>query len=126
MAALCCEWSVRNSLSMLGWSGGSMQVLPIVVFWLSAPVALLWLFADQRRRCRVCLARLATPTHFGSPSSWLLDPMGTELLCERGHGTLYVPETHSSTQKPEGWTELDESWREIFAGDGRRGTGGRE
>ena len=114
MAALCCEWSVANSLSMLGWSGQNMQVLPIVIYWLSAPVALLWLFADQRRRCRVCLARLATPTHFGSASSWLLDPMGTELLCERGHGTLYVPETHSSTQKPEGWTKLDESWREIF------------
>ena len=126
MAAVCCEWSVANSLSMLGWSGQNMQVLPVVVYWLSAPVALLWLFADQRRRCRVCLARLATPTHFGSPSSWLLDPMGTELLCERGHGTLYVPETHASTQKLEGWTKLDESWREIFTGAGGQGPGAGE
>lgn len=114
LAALCCEWSVAHSLSMLGWSGQNMQAVGIAAYYLGAPVAGLWLLEDQRRRCRVCLARLSTPTHFGSPGSCLLDPMGTELLCERGHGTLYVPDTHASTQKPEGWTKLDESWREIF------------
>lgn len=114
LAAACCEWSVSHSLSMLGWSGQNNQALGVIVYYLSAPPALLWLLADQRRRCRVCLTRLATPTQFGSPSSWLLDPMGTELFCDRGHGALYVPETHTSTQKPEAWTKLDESWREIF------------
>jgi hypothetical protein len=73
-----------------------------------------WAFHDQRRRCPVCLMRLALPVTIGSWSSSLLDPVSTELLCERGHGALCIPETQSSVAEPDSWTAMDDSWRELF------------
>jgi hypothetical protein len=72
-----------------------------------------WLFRDQFRRCPVCLHRLSMPVTIGSWSS-SLEPVSTEFLCERGHGSLCVPETESSASEPDRWTELDDSWRELF------------
>ena len=70
-----------------------------------------WSFADQHRRCPVCLSWLALPITLGSWSS-VLDPVTTEFLCESGHGSLCVPETEQSER--ERWTNLDASWRDFF------------
>jgi len=83
-------------------------------FYLGCGAALYWCFHDQRRRCPVCLHRLSIPFTSGSWSSPLFDPVSTELLCDQGHGSLWVPETQSSANVAEHWTGLDESWRELF------------
>jgi hypothetical protein len=70
-----------------------------------------WSFADQRRRCPVCLQPLSMPVTIGSWSS-VLDPAQTETLCDSGHGMLCQPETTDGPQ--ERWTNLDPSWRELF------------
>ena len=72
---------------------------------------MLWSFADQRRRCPVCLQRLSMPVRIGSWSS-VLDPASTELMCRNGHGTLSLSETGMS--EPDRWIELDPSWRSLF------------
>jgi hypothetical protein len=73
--------------------------------------AVLWSFADQRRRCPVCLQLMSMPVSMGSWSS-VLDPASTELLCRNGHGTLSISETAMS--QPDRWIELDPSWRSLF------------
>lgn len=75
--------------------------------------ALLWSLEDQRRRCHTCLRRMSLPVSVGSWSS-VFDPPGTELLCDRGHGSLCVSEASNSGD--DRWTPLDPSWEELFAG----------
>lgn len=83
-----------------------------IVFVAVFAYALLWNFDDQRRRCPVCLRRLAMPVSMGSWAS-TLEPVTTELLCDDGHGSLSVPE--SDLGESDRWTSLDASWRELFA-----------
>jgi hypothetical protein len=77
-------------------------------------LAFRWVLTDQRRRCPVCLRLLTDPTRIGQASQTFLELYGTELLCLRGHGLLYVPAipaTHS-TQR---WLALDSSWSSLFS-----------
>jgi hypothetical protein len=72
--------------------------------------AIVWVFADQRLRCPICLRRLAMPVAMGSWAS-TFEPPATELLCEVGHGSLCVSE--SAAGAPDRWVALDDSWREV-------------
>ena len=73
-------------------------------------VAALWIFDDQRRRCPVCLRRLARPVTVGSWGS-MFEPATTEFLCEDGHGALSLSE--SDNGEGDRWVSLDASWREL-------------
>ena len=75
---------------------------------------LLWSVVDQRKRCRVCAMGLGLPVTIGSWGSSLFNNASTELLCECGHGALYLPETQSSAAEPERWLSMDDSWKEMF------------
>jgi hypothetical protein len=81
------------------------------VFIVAFSCAVLWSFSDQRRRCPVCLQRLAMPVRIGTSAS-LFDPVRVESLCEHGHGLLSVIEAQDG--EDEEWTALDESWQELF------------
>jgi hypothetical protein len=59
-------------------------------------LGLAWAFRDQQRRCPICLRRMAHPVNAGQPSRTFLAWNGTELVCERGHTLLHVPETPTS------------------------------
>lgn len=72
-----------------------------------------WVLKDQRRRCPVCLRLLTNPVRIGRSSRFLLDWSGTELMCEQGHGLLYVPGTPSTFGRQR-WLYLDASWRGLF------------
>ena len=78
-------------------------------------VALRWAFADQRRRCPVCLRLLSNPTRIGGPSHVFLEWYGTELICAQGHGLLYVPEIPTSCYSTQRWQYLDASWSTLFS-----------
>jgi hypothetical protein len=82
-----------------------------LVFVAGFGCALLWAFADQRWRCPVCLKRLAMPVTIGSWGS-VFDPVATELLCNEGHGSLYISETE--TGEADRWTAFGLSWRGLF------------
>jgi hypothetical protein len=117
LAALRLELTTRGMLTPGGRLGGDLWAALALdwAFYLGCGAALYWCFYDQRRRCPVCLHRLSIPVTTGSWSSPLFDPVSTELLCDQGHGSLWVPETQSSASLAEHWTGLDESWRELFA-----------
>jgi hypothetical protein len=74
-----------------------------------------WAFRDQQRRCPICLRRMAHPVEVGQPSQTFLGWNGTELVCERGHTLLHIPETRTSWFSSQRWVCLDGSWQFLFA-----------
>jgi hypothetical protein len=78
-------------------------------------IGLRWAFRDQRHRCPVCLRRMTHPVEVGQPSRTFLAWSGTELVCERGHTLLHIPETTTSWFGTQRWMCLDGSWRFLFA-----------
>lgn len=91
----------------LGWAGGFGIFFFVLAFR--------WAVDDHRERCPVCLRRLTNPTRIGEPSHTFLDWYGTELMCDRGHGLLHVPEIHASCYNTQHWLDLDPSWSGLFS-----------
>jgi hypothetical protein len=73
-----------------------------------------WALRDQRQRCPVCLRLLTNPARVGQPSRNFLSWNGTELMCNRGHGLLHVPEIATSWFSTQRWLYLDPSWNGLF------------
>ena len=69
-------------------------------------LAFRWALDDHRRRCPVCLYHLSMPTPLGNSSRVLLDWYGTELICTRGHGMLYVSEVPYTSWGANRWLGL--------------------
>lgn len=72
-----------------------------------------WALADQKQRCPVCLHLLSNPTQIGSPTLSVLGWYGTELICTRGHGLLYIPGAPTSWCSKQRWQYLDPSWSTL-------------
>ncbi|MFZ0413465.1 MAG: hypothetical protein WAM15_01340, partial [Candidatus Acidiferrales bacterium] len=72
-----------------------------------------WALTDQRQRCPVCLRLLTNPTRIGSPTQSILGWYGTELICTRGHGLLYVPGAPTSWCCTQRWQYLDPTWSSL-------------
>jgi len=53
----------------------------------------------------------AAPVSIGSRAA-TFDPATTELVCERGHGSLAASETPQGP--PDHWTAFDSSWATLF------------
>jgi hypothetical protein len=88
--------------------------LMLIGAWIIYLLAFRWALIDQRQRCPVCLRSLTKPTQIGWPSQTFLEWYGTELMCEKGHGLLYVPEIPSSCYNTQRWLYLDPSWSGLF------------
>jgi hypothetical protein len=69
--------------------------------------SLFWALADQRQRCPVCLRLLSNPTRIGNSAQLVLGSYGAELMCNRGHGSLYVPTVPTSWCSSQRWQYLD-------------------
>ncbi|HEY1221739.1 MAG: hypothetical protein ABSE42_04005 [Bryobacteraceae bacterium] len=79
-------------------------------------IALRWALIDQRQRCPECLRLLGHPARIGHHSHTFLDSCGTEFVCPKGHGLLYVPETSTiSFRRTQRWQHLDRSWSGLFS-----------
>jgi hypothetical protein len=74
-----------------------------------------WVFADQQRRCPVCLRLLTKPVRIGTPSQTFLEWYGGESVCSRGHGILHVPEISCTHSRKAQWLRLDDSWSGLFS-----------
>ncbi len=103
---------------LLGWMGGTVYPMADeAAFWTFLPLAvalLTWSIADQQKRCRICLRRLTMAVDVGRSGSVLLNFAGTEMVCEDGHGMLYVAESESNSLERDRWRTLDDSWAELF------------
>jgi hypothetical protein len=94
--------------------GSSVSPFALHIAFFSGLFAARWILADQRRRCPVCLRLLANPVRMGEPSRILLEWHGTELMCLRGHGMLYVPEWPAIWSSRQRWLALGPSWGGLF------------
>jgi hypothetical protein len=94
--------------------GGSLSPLFFDVAVFGSLFAVRWILADQRKRCPVCLRLLANPVRIGESSRILLEWHGTELMCPRGHGLLYVPEWPAIWSGRQRWMDLGPSWGGLF------------
>jgi hypothetical protein len=90
---------------------GNIQAASAVVLCL---LGLNWAFRDQQQRCPYCLRPMAHPVQIGQPSRTFLDWNGTELVCERGHTLLHIPEIPTSWFRCQQWVCLDRSWQFLF------------
>lgn len=112
---------------LLAWT--SLRMLSIYVFGSVQPITngvalwfflvlsiapLSWAIRDQQKRCRVCLQKLGTPIQIGAPGHVLLDWSGTEMVCPRGHGVLYLPDSQANWLERDRWDNLDDSWAGLF------------
>ncbi len=97
----------------LGSLGGSLSPLFFEVALLGSLFAARWILADQRKRCPVCLRLLANPVRIGESSRILLEWHGTELMCPRGHGLLYVPEWPAIWSPRQRWMDLGPTWEGL-------------
>jgi hypothetical protein len=82
----------------------------VVCLW-----GLSWALHDQQHRCPVCLRRMRYPVEVGQVSRTFLSWNGTELVCERGHILLHIPEIPTSWFGARRWVCLDRSWQFLFA-----------
>lgn len=84
---------------------GALDVVPASIRPLAMIVgyvlALRWAVLDHRRRCPVCLRVLVPAAKTGRVSATFLGCYGTELCCDRGHGSMHDPAamTSYSTQR---------------------------
>jgi hypothetical protein len=105
-------WIEGNGLLRAHLERGTLQFASVLAFALTFfgvyGCSVIWVFADQRRRCPVCLGRLALPVTFGSWAS-IFEPVTTEMICGEGHGSMTVAE--SEIAGDDRWIELDETWR---------------
>ena len=98
----------------LGSLGGSVSPLYLDIALFGSFLAARWIIADQRSRCPVCLRLLAHPVRIGESSRILLEWHGTELMCDRGHGLLYVPEWPAIWSARQRWLDLGPGWSSLF------------
>ena len=98
----------------LGSLGGSLSPLTFDFVVFGSLFAARWIRADQRKRCPVCLRLLANPVRIGESSRILLEWHGTELMCLRGHGMLYVQEWPAIWSGRQRWMGLGTSWGGLF------------
>jgi hypothetical protein len=94
----------------LGSLGNSVTPVFLDIALFGSVFAVRWILADQRQRCPVCLRLLANPVRIGESSRILLEWHGTELMCLRGHGLLYVPEWPAIWSHQQRWMKLGPSW----------------
>jgi hypothetical protein len=94
--------------------GSSLSPLYFHAALFGSLFAVRWINADQRKRCPVCLRLLANPVRIGESSRILLEWHGTELMCLRGHGMLYVPEWPAIWSRRQRWMHLGPSWGGLF------------
>jgi hypothetical protein len=103
-AALRTHLAVRTLWLLFGWLAWTLAFLG------AFGCGVIWSFTDQRRRCPVCLRRLAMPVTLGSWAS-MFEPVTTEMLCDEGHGALCMDE--SEIGAGDRWIALDSSWRGL-------------
>lgn len=87
------------------WSSGTAAG-PFFIFWMTgigATLGIWWARRDQQLRCPECLARMTLSVQIGTHGAALLEGVGDELLCEYGHGSLWLPGAASQAFGPEVW-----------------------
>jgi len=105
----------------VGSLGSSVSPLVMHIGFFGGLFGARWILGDQHSRCPVCLRLLGNPVRMGESSRILLEWHGTELMCLRGHGMLYVPAWPAIWSGRQRWMDLGPSWGDLFPAAQLRG-----
>ena len=108
--------SLDLSYGLFPFNVNQALYIQMVVTFFGCLFGMSWVLNDQRRRCPVCLRRVAHPARVGQLSRTFLAWNGTELVCMGGHTLLHVPSLPTSWFGSQRWMFLDPSWKFLFAG----------
>lgn len=98
-----------GGITRLGVTGGVRPASGPFGAWFCDSVIvliLIWAWRDQPGRCRVCLHRMRLPTRIGVPGQMLLETAGEEVMCPRGHGSVYTSESVLGSDMSNRWMGL--------------------
>ena len=87
-------------------SSGRFWATQLLGTWMRVVVMLgvvLWAWRDQSSRCRVCLSRMSLPVRMGMRGRVLLEEVGEEWMCRKGHGSLYSAESVLGAEMGNRW-----------------------
>jgi MacB-like periplasmic core domain len=109
---LCFLFVMENTgVNRQGIMGGVWFGRDLFAMWLfliGSVVLGYWAWRDQKSRCRVCLNRLRDPIRIGIPGQVLLETTGLELMCSKGHGIIYSPESVLGSEMSDHWLGLED------------------
>lgn len=93
VAALDLRWaaSAAGAFFVFWWAG----IFAALAIWLA--------WRDQSTRCPECLTRMSMAVQIGTHGNPLLEGVGDELICEYGHGALWLPGAPAQAFGPEVW-----------------------
>jgi hypothetical protein len=95
-----------GGVTQLGVTGGirpGSGALGVWLFYCALAMILLWAFRDQPGRCRVCLHHMRQPIRIGTPGQMLLENAGHEVMCPRGHGSIYTSDSVLGADLSDRW-----------------------
>ena len=101
------ELTAANELGLTGGDAGRGGPLLLWTSFACMVVILVWAFRDQPDRCRVCLQSMRRPVRIGVPGQMLLEAAGQEVMCPKGHGSLYTSASVLGAEISNRWMGLD-------------------
>ncbi|MEQ1884943.1 MAG: hypothetical protein ABL967_07770 [Bryobacteraceae bacterium] len=99
----------------LGMTGGTPGRGGPMLIWTSFAVAVIiitWAWRDQPSRCRVCLHRMQMPVRIGITGLVLLETSGEEVMCPKGHGSVYTAESVLGSDFSDRWMGVENLFAE--------------
>jgi hypothetical protein len=101
------ELTTANTLGLTGGDSGRGGPLLLWASFACVVVILVWAFRDQPGRCRVCLHHMRQPVRIGVPGQILLEAAGQEVMCPKGHGSVYTSASVLGADISDRWMSLD-------------------
>jgi hypothetical protein len=101
------ELTAAHELGLTGGDAGRGGPLLLWASFACVVVILVWAFRDQPDRCRVCLQRMRRPVRIGVPGQILLEAAGQEVMCPKGHGSVYTSASVLGADISNRWMGLD-------------------
>jgi hypothetical protein len=95
-----------GGVTQLGVTGGvrpGSGPLGVWFFYSGIVMILIWAWRDQPGRCRVCLRQMRQPLRIGVPGQILLETAGQEVMCPRGHGSVYTTASVLGAELSDRW-----------------------
>jgi hypothetical protein len=95
-----------GGVTQLGATGGvrpGSGPLGTWFFYSGIVMILIWALRDQPGRCRVCLRHMRQPLRIGVPGQILLETAGQEVMCPRGHGSVYTTASVLGSDMSDRW-----------------------
>ena len=106
------EFGGAGRLGMTGGAPGRGEPLLVWGSFACVVMILCWAWRDQPNRCRVCLSAMHRPVRIGVPGLILLDTSGEEVMCPKGHGSVYTAESVLGADFSDRWMGVENLFSE--------------